>query len=272
MNKLFSLLIALLVVQSSFAQDSTLVFSPKRLVKLEGGSNFRDLGGYPTAQNKHVKWGHIFRSADVSKLTDNDLKTLTDLHLATVCDLRGPDELKTNPDKLPAGVNYINLPAGSEKIQSASIGVPSMNRDSMMNAMYSRTDHLKAKYKPMFDQLLSLPTDKALMFHCTAGKDRTGMGAALVLAALGVDKKYIVADYEATNIFWKATREKMLKGMEKQGMPLAIVKPMLDANPAWINTFFASIDKQYGSMKNFLTTEMELSPAKLKALKKLYVE
>lgn len=261
----------ILIGQIAYSQDSSIVFNPKRKIQLEGGSNFRDLGGYPTKDKKQVKWGHIYRSADVSKLTANDLQTLENLHLATVCDLRGPDELKTSPDKLPTGVNYINLPAGSEKIQS-NMNLATINRDSMMRAVYAQTSHLKAKYKPMFDQLLALPSDKSLMFHCTAGKDRTGIGAALVLSALGVQKKYILADYAATNVFWKDTREKMLKAMAKSGMSETSLKAMLDANPAYIETFFSSIDKQYGSMKKFLTKEMELTPEKIQQLKTLYVE
>lgn len=260
-----------LIAQVSYSQDTTLVFSPKRQVKLEGGSNFRDLGGYPTTEGKTVKWGHIYRSADVSKLTDNDLKTLSDLHLATVCDLRGPDELKTNPDKLPAGVQYINLPAGSESTK-VNMNYGAMNRDSMMLSFYTKTDHLKAKYKPMFDQLLALPNDKSLMFHCTAGKDRTGMGAALVLSALGVDRNYIVADYAATNVFWKDAREKMLAAMAQRGMDSSALKPMLAADPKYLEYFLNTIDSYYGSMKKFLETEMELTPEKITQLKMHYLQ
>jgi protein-tyrosine phosphatase len=265
------ILIFTLFSQVSYSQDTTLVFSPKRQIKLEGGSNFRDLGGYPTTEGKIVKWGHIYRSADVSKLTDNDLKTLSDLHLATVCDFRGPDELKTNPDRLPAGIQYINLPAGSENTKT-SMNYASMNRDSMMLSFYTKTDHLKAKYKPMFEQLLALPNDKSLMFHCTAGKDRTGMGAALVLSALGVDRKYIAADYAATNIFWKDAREKMLTGMAQRGMDSSALKPMLAADPKYLEYFLNTIDSHYGSMDTFLKAEMELDAEKIAKLKGLYLE
>jgi len=257
--------------QVSYSQDTTLVFSPKRQIKLEGGSNFRDLGGYPVKGNKHVKWGHIYRSADVSKLTDRDLKTLSDLHLATVCDLRGPDELKTSPDRLPANIQYINLPAGSENTK-VNTNYAAMNRDSMMVSTYTKTDHLKAKYQPMFEQLLVLPTDKSLMFHCTAGKDRTGMGAALILSALGVDRKYILADYAATNNFWKDAREKMLSLMAQRGMDSSALKPMLAADPKYLESFFKAIDSKYGSMDNFLKNELLLDAEKTAKLKQLYLE
>jgi protein-tyrosine phosphatase len=270
MKKLL-ILIFVIISQVSYSQDTALVFSPKRQVKLEGASNFRDLGGYPAQNHKHVKWGQIFRSADISKMTDNDLKTVNNLQLGTVCDLRGPDELKTNPDRLPDGITYINLPAGSEttKVNTNYAGI---NRDSMMLSFYTRTDHLKAKYQPVFEQLLAINNGKGLMFHCTAGKDRTGVGAALILSALGVPKEYVIADYAATNVYWTDARERMKQAMAKSGMAESALKSMLAANPEYIKTFLNTIDTKYGSMDNFLTKELELDADKIAKLKNLYLD
>lgn len=265
------LLLAVLVSSAAFGQETdTLVYNAKRAVSLEGGSNFRDLGGYPTQDGHHVKWGHIYRSADVSKLTDADLKTLEAHHLAVDCDLRGPDEVKNGPDRMPAGVAYVNLPAGSENVR-LNANYATMNTDSMMNATYGRTDHLKAKYKPMFDQLLALDDSKALMFHCTAGKDRTGIGAALILSALGVDRAIILKDYAATDVYWKQGRERIAQ-MMKGGNASAQMAKMLAADPAYLSSFFKAIDQKYGSMDNFLKTEMELTPTKLATLRSKYLQ
>ncbi|MGA0558176.1 tyrosine-protein phosphatase [Larkinella sp. VNQ87] len=254
-----------------YAEDrDTLVYNPKRAVQLQGASNFRDLGGYPAAGGKTVRWGRIYRSADISKLTDADLSVLADRHIATVCDLRGPDEIKTNPDRLPAGAQWVNLPAGSENTRAMTTSLMSArptNRDSMMTAFYGRTDHLKAKYKPMFDQLLALDGEESLLFHCTAGKDRTGIGAALVLSALGVDRSLILKDYAATDVYWQGNREQILAQYRKQGVDENVVKGMLAANPAYLQNTFAAIDRQYGSMDAFLKQEMELSAEKLTALR-----
>lgn len=267
---------ALLVSTTAFAQQpDTLVFNPKRAVVLEGGSNFRDLGGYPTQDGHHVKWGHLYRSADISKLTDADLQVLADRHIATVCDLRGPDEIKASPDRLPPGATWHNMPAGSENTQAttaAMMSTKAVNRDSMMMVFYGRTDHLKEKYKPMFDQLQALDDDKALLFHCTAGKDRTGIGAALLLSALGVDRATILKDYEATNTYWKGNRAQLVQAMTKQGMDEKTIKSMLTANPVYLQTTFDAIDKQDGSMDKFLTQEMELTPEKLAQLRTKYVQ
>jgi protein-tyrosine phosphatase len=139
-----------------------------------------------------------------------------------------------------------------------------------MQAFYSRTDHLKAKYKPMFDELLALPKDKALMFHCTAGKDRTGVGAALILSALKVNNNYIIADYQATNVYWKS--DKMMDSIVKNGMPVANAKAMMAADPSYIITFLKTIDKKYGTMENFLKTEMELNPKKQRVLMRKFLK
>ncbi|QHV95836.1 tyrosine-protein phosphatase [Spirosoma endbachense] len=274
--KKLTLFFCILVSSIALGQNNdTLVYNAKRAVVLEGASNFRDLGGYPTQNGHHVKWGHLYRSADISKLTDADLKILADRHIATVCDLRGPEEIKTNPDRLPAGSAWFNMPAGSESTRATTaslMGAKPANRDSMMLAFYARTDHLKAKYKPMFDQLLALNNDKALLFHCTAGKDRTGVGAALILSALGVDRPFILKDYAATNEYWKGNREQVIQSMTKQGMDEKTVKSMLAANPSYLQNTFDAIDRQYGSMDKFLAQEMELTPKKLTQLRSAYVQ
>jgi protein-tyrosine phosphatase len=262
---------------AAFAQNAqlsapadTLVYNARRAVVMEGSSNFRDLGGYPAA-GKTVKWGHIYRSADISKLTDADLKTMTDRHIAVDCDLRGPDEVAKKPDRLPTGVTYVNLPAGSENVR-VDANYATMNRDSMMIATYGRTDHLKAKYKPMFDQLLALNNDQAMLFHCTAGKDRTGIGAALVLSALGVDKTTVLKDYAATDVYWKQGREQVARMMAQGGTDAAQMAKMLAANPAYLENTFQAINLKYGSMDNFLKTEMELTPEELATLRTKFLQ
>jgi protein-tyrosine phosphatase len=247
------------------------VYNSRRAVTLEGSSNFRDLGGYPAAYGKTTKWGHIYRSADINKLTESDLRILSDRHIAVNCDLRGPDEVKNNPDRPIPGATYLNLPAGSESVR-LNTNYATMNRDSMMRAAYTRTDHLKAKYKPMFDQLLALDDAKALLFHCTAGKDRTGMGAALILSALGVERDLILKDYAATDVYWKTGRDMVTRMMQQPGTDAKQLNRMMAADPAYLNQFFAAIDQQYGSMSRFLETELELSPEKIAALRSKFLQ
>lgn len=255
----------------------TVVYNPRRALALQGASNFRDLGGYPAAGGKRVKWGHLYRSADISKLTDADLLALQSRHVALVCDLRGPQEVAQAPDRLPAGARGLALPAGSEKIDPRLLmgGGKNINRDSLMRAVYTNTSFFRAKYKPMFDELLALPGNEALLFHCSAGKDRTGIGAALVLAALGVDRATILKDYAATDTYWQAGREQSLQRMAQAGMSaeaINAVRPLLAANPAYLAGTFAALDQQYGSVEKYLASELGLTPKKLSALRAKYLQ
>jgi protein-tyrosine phosphatase len=169
----------------------------------------------------------------------------------------------------------VHLPAGSENLRLSQLNTTlrqPASRDSMMRATYRRTDHLKAKYKPVFDELLGLDDREALLFHCTAGKDRTGIGAALVLSALGVDRQTILADYEATNEYWKSDRESRIQQMVSQGMDEKSVRSMMAADPAYLEVTFRTLEEKYGSIDNFLKKEMELTPRKLAALRAKYTE
>ena len=242
------------------------VFASARGIALQGAVNFRDLGGYRAKDGRQVKWGKIYRSADVSKLTDEDLTTLSELNIKMFCDLRGPAEIEAAPDRLPTGTEWINLPAGSEQTGTANSFMKYMKNpasaDSMMMAFYTKNDHYKSKYKPMFDQLLTLETDKALMFHCSAGKDRTGVGAALILYALGVSESDIYQDYEATNEYRKGANEAFIKKFTDQGISEKAALAMMSANPKYLKASFESLNKKYGSVDIFLEQEMGLTADK----------
>lgn len=264
MKKIIIATIYLIALQYGiYGQDTSIVYHSKRNIILNGTSNFRDLGGYPTKNGKFVKWGKIYRSADISELSNDDLKIILQRNIDVICDLRGPQEVTSKPDKYPVTTKYINLPAGSENVGNSST-YAKMNKDSLMLSFYTKTDHLKKKYKPMFDELLTLTSNKALLFHCTAGKDRTGIGAALILAALGVNKEYIIADYEATNKYWNNTN--LIEILTKNGNNKASIKAMMEANINYINMFFETIDKNYGTMEKFLTKEIKLTKAKRRKL------
>jgi protein-tyrosine phosphatase len=165
----------------------------------------------------------------------------------------------------------VNLPAGSETVRLNQVSQPqsATNPTPAAGSGYARTDYLKAKYKPMFDQLLLLDDTKALMFHCTGGRDRTGMGAALILSALGVDRATIIRDYVATDVYLKPAQLAWIA--QQVGMSPAEMAKRIVMKPADLEKFFATIDTQYGSMDSFLTTEMELDPAKIAKLQAKYL-
>lgn len=250
--------------------------SAMREVKLQGAVNFRDIGGYATKDGKHVQWGRIYRSAALNHLTDADLDTLQKRAIAWIGDFRGPYEVKTAPDKIPAGATRVSLPAGSENIGDSTYMktfVQQMNAgDSSLISFYSVTMPFKDRYKPLFDELLTLPKDSALLYHCTAGKDRTGIATALVLYTLGVDEQTIQADYLASNYYRAAENERSINGMVKMyGISETAARSMMGVKSEYLNATFAAIKQQYGSIDKFLQKELGLDKAKITKLRKLYL-
>ena len=250
--------------------------SALREVKLQGAVNFRDVGGYATNDGHHVKFHKVYRSADISKLTDNDLVIIADKKIIDVVDLRGVNESKMAPDKLNPGMDYILCPAGSDADLSnwmKQISTLKSGGDSMMITYYSNTKFLADRYKPLFAKLNSLPNDSALLLHCTAGKDRTGIGTALILYVLGVPYPVIVQDYLATNYYREQDNEQKIKQMVTyMHINEEVAKDLMSARKEYLDATFDAINKQYGSVNNYLKTEMGLSDADIQTLKNKYLD
>jgi protein-tyrosine phosphatase len=272
MKKIILFFVAISMIGNAFAQVAD---SAKRHLVLQGAANFRDLGGYTTADGHHVKWGEIYRSADISKLTDADLAVLKDRKITYDVDLRGYKEQAQAPDKLNPGTDYILCPAGSDNIDwlKEMSTLKGNQADSLMIVYYSTTQYLADRYKPFFDKLLNLPPDRSLVFHCAAGKDRTGIGSALLLYSLGVPYDTIVDDYLASNYYRKNINAQltvqMVKGMH---MDPEVAKSMAGVKKEYLDATFAAITKQYGSVDIFLRTQIGLDDQKIALLKKKFLE
>jgi protein-tyrosine phosphatase len=269
MRKLFLLLSILPFFGHAQIADSSI-----RHIPLQGAINFRDLGGYATNDGRHVKWKVIYRSADISKLTPADLDTLQARHIWYDVDLRGVAESAKAPDKINPGTDYILCPAGSDSLNAQMGKTMSMTRDgdSMMLAWYTNTAYLTARYQPFFAKLLILPDSDALLFHCTAGKDRTGIGAALLLYALGVPYPTIEADYTATNYYRALDNGRSLQFMVAQyHLDEGVARAMNSANARYLAATFDAIRSKYGSIDHYLEAELGLTPDKREQLKNKFL-
>lgn len=248
--------------------------SSLRQVKLQGAINFRDMGGYKTQDGRTVKWGHIYRSAAINHLTDADMQVLSARHIKTVIDFRGTKESAIAEDRLLPNTDYTLCPAGSENTLDWMKYLANVRSgDSMMTSFYSQTNYFTERYKPFFKKLLQLPDSSALLFHCTAGKDRTGIGAALLLYVLGVPYNTIVQDYEATNVYRQQENAQMITGMVAQmHISEQVAKDMASAKATYLQAAFDAINKQYGSVDAFMTKEIGLTPAQIKTLRDKYLQ
>lgn len=229
---------------------------------MEGGYNFRDLGGIKTKDGRYVKWGKILRSDDLHNLSDADFVYLSNIPLISIVDFRSEDEIQKGPDKVPASVNkdYALSIAPGNLLTAASLDEFTLEQaDSAMQdinrLLVTDTTAIK-QYKEMFT-LLQSEKDMPLMFHCSAGKDRTGMAAALILSALGVDDEVIFQNYMESNIFLSDKYSKYIEAKPQ-------LKPLFEVKEDFLKSGLDQIRKDHGSVENYLTNVLMVDIPKMR--------
>ena len=244
--------------------------SPNLSIRLQGASNFRDLGGYRTQNQRRVKSGQVFRSDHLAALSAQDLDQLKALGVRHSLDFRGVAEYTATPYDI-AGVQRVALtiePTVIARMQAlvAQGIVPSTDETvELMRETYRDFVNQNAgTFGRFLKHLLEHPTPQ--VFHCTAGKDRTGFAAALLLSALGVDRATIEHDYLLTNALYK--RDARLEG---QGHP-HVMKVLWQVQPAFLHAAFDAVDTQHGGMQAYLLGAIGLSPQEVAELQRLLLE
>jgi protein-tyrosine phosphatase len=254
---------------------------PERIIALERGSNFRDLGGYVGAGGKKVRTGRIFRSGAMPLLTENDYKTLGALNITTIVDLRSLDERMIAPTMLDdrTGATFISNDYSLAPLMKAWAASNGENTYSGMVPL------LAPQYRAIFKSLLR--HDGAVLYNCAAGQDRTGIGSALILSALGVDRATILRDYH-----WSTELRRPLNEMPPldpaawPGNPIVPYYAAAQKDPAKAKAeplytpsgqshlvqFFAHVDKNYGSVEAMLDKELGITSADITRLRALYLD
>jgi protein-tyrosine phosphatase len=250
------------------AADSAL--RAPRLIALEGAQNFRDIGGYRTADGRRVKWGMIYRSAELSRLTAADIATLNGLDIDTVFDLRSSGERRSAPDVFAGRSTTVSLDydLNSQAISAAlrSSPTPESLRQAMAAAYPQLLASLQPELRQLFEQLLE--GQGSTIYHCTAGKDRTGAATALILSALGVPRETIYADYLMSNRFYHPAASAAPMGR----LPPELSAVLMGVDESYLQNLFDSIDTQYGSVDGYLDRALGIDAAKISRLRALYTE
>jgi len=228
------------------AADTATDATTTTATRLEGAKNFRDIGGYATSDGRHVRTGLVFRSNKLSSLTDADQAALTAANVTLDVDLRNMWERKEDPDRIPEGVRYqvadvvslehgigfhefVPLTLGRALVDAAvngssdigqSIGYPFM-------VTYRGSD---VAFRDLLTAIAE-NTDGATVYHCSAGKDRTGWSTAILLTLLGVPKETVYEDFLASNTYL--------------GRDKAVEK-------SWLDAAFAQVDRLYGGVDNYV--------------------
>lgn len=258
-----------------------------RLLPLESGRNFRDMGGYQTADGQRVKWGELYRSGVMHELTPADYDYLSDLGIKVVCDLRTAQERNAEPTQWAAGeADYLFFPdpagddpAGFMSVFQSPDVTPEKVRDAMAGGYAAMAKEQAPAYREMFARLAA--GEVPLAFNCSAGKDRTGIGAALILTALGVPEDTVIADYALSETYVDYMKEFAGSGAKiPQDSPYAflaqlppeVVAPLMRSDPYYLETALADLKAEHGSVIGFIQEELGVTDDMLAALRSTLLE
>ena len=241
-----------------------------RVIPLAGTSNVRDLGGWPTRDGRRVQFGRLFRGARLARITDADTATLRAHGVRTVVDLRSADERAKVPN-IEHGFDEVALPIEPSfgprlrEMAERREGSAAEMRALMARAYAAYAVEWAAQYRALFALLLAerrLP----LLFHCTAGKDRTGLAAALILAALGVREEAIREDYLATERLWVPDEE------ASRLLPPEVAATLLSVHASLLGAAFDAIHREHGTLEAYLRQRLGIDAPRLATLRAQFLE
>ena len=249
--------------------------------------NFRDLGNLPAADGRKIKKGKLYRSGHLYKISEKTAELLRDRKgLRTIIDLRSPSELAEHKDVVAEGVNYIHLPPLNDEQN------PSINRENRKGVLIEimakeggAKKHLSDIYRLMitqkesleaFREMLRLLADEstnAVLWHCTQGKDRTGVAAAITLMTLGVDREIIMRDYMRTNRSCRFINALIFLGVTIVFNIRAAfaLDHLLSARKFFLQAAFDEIDSIYGGTEAFLKNGIGLTDGDILRLREIYL-
>ena len=282
-------MMALLIPTSVFAQQ----FLP-----VKGIVNARDLGGYTMLDGRIVDSGRLLRAAHLADATDEDIRNLERLPVTAVIDFRKEQEKVGKVDREVPGARYVSLPVdpsgnamatATEEEKKKFSGQKKFDvRKVIVFAAFNKK--AQAVAREMYPTLLFDPDcqqqfarffrlvleteNGAVLFHCTQGKDRTGIASALLLAALGADRETIVADFDATNRVYEkdvrkySRRVKFWGGKEEE---VGVVKAFLGCNTENFIKALDRIDQEFGSLQAYLKGPIGLTDADIQTLRERYL-
>ena len=250
------------------------------VVPIQNGINFRDLGGIKTSDGRQIRSGMLYRSGEFSRLSDEEKKFLSDeLNLHYVLDYRDQLEIDRNPDNLWNNSQYFNIPANplSDEITASLVSddifvLKKYSPLDFMIKLYQLLPFNNLAYKKLISILLNA-NGKPLVQHCAVGKDRTGVGVALTLFALGVSEDVIMQDYLLTEQYLNDYRQAVLsqnksklsaEEFEKQ-------KIIFSAKQEFLTAAIDEIKKRYNTIDNWLHQEYQLDDNNRKILQDIYL-
>lgn len=258
-----------------------------RIVPLAGVKNFRDMGGYTTKDGRTVKWGHLFRSGHLSDMTDDCGTELTARDIGTVIDFRSDREKERHPVRWPKSwaPDYHALPIGGnaaawvhdlfERIATSPFPADEL-RAQFILAFETIPVRNASGVKDYFDAIIDRKNPGAVLFHCTAGKDRTGITGALMLRALGVDEDQVMADFLTTNdaVDLDETSTRLagwLSSRANREITPRDVFPLVGVEADFLHAADKAIAREFDSTENYMSKVLGLTADRLDKLRSSFL-
>lgn len=265
----------------------------QRVIDIAGTFNFRDLGGYCGHEGRLTRWQSLYRSAQLDRLDEAGIEALAKLDVKTVIDLRFPEETTLYPTMREGFPNarfysWHDEVSISEQVEHSASRGPSWRESLASNDPAKVREAMRINYplklyshSAIYRRLLLRLIDNKtpLIFHCAAGKDRTGVAAALILSLIGVDNEQIVNDYmltknqiggrEETWLAGGASKREKYTELQRQlaKQPREMLKPVFDADQSYIETLLDYVAATYGSFERYALKQLELEYPQLEQLR-----
>ena len=257
----------------------------ERLLPLQGGRNFRDLGGYRTASGQQVRWGQIYRSGVMTSLTAADFAYLRRLGITVICDLRSPQERKAEPSPLMASDAVQVLSHDYDMTSSMGRLISARTREEAVSVFADAYVDFAAMLAPIYTEMFSrlVRNQAPLAINCTAGKDRTGMASALILSVLGVPRETVIADYGLSQTFVPpayyrtqglgAAANASTGGQAAAfgGLPEAVANVIMGSDPDVMRLTLARLDREFGGPIGLAKARFGLTDASIARLRETYL-
>ena len=241
-----------------------------RSIALSGASNFRDLGGYTGHEGRPLQWRRLFRADHLAALSAQDLKVLEQLGITRTADFRGAYERGALPYALPGVATHTlgiepTVIQRALQLQSSGQYITATQAVGLMQDTYrSFINDNAARFAELFELLLE--SDSPIVFHCTAGKDRTGFAAALILLALGVPRAVVMQDYMLTNNLYRRP-----SGVASPA-PQEVLDVLWGVQEGFLEVALHGVEVEHGGIDNYLERVLHLNAAARARLAQLYLQ
>lgn len=257
-------------------------FTPGQNIPIATLPNLRDIGGYGTADGRRVRTGLVFRSADTSRVTDGDAVAFGELGIRTVFDLRTVSERAAAPDR-DLGVREVVLDVIADSEVGVAANLVELTDDPAGLTAALAGDRLAVLYDETYRQFVEAPTadeayatlfteiarseDIPVLFHCTAGKDRTGWAAASLLLFLGVSEEDVTHDYLQTNVQLLPALQPVFDSFATAGGDADLLKSVYSVDRSYLDTALGVAVERYGSIEGYFADGLKLDADTLQAIR-----